>query len=92
MGSVNLFDFYGTGWDGSVLGNGAGFEGALVECAGRLIKDWTFDFDQGAIEDLDGSKWDFHASGEAEGVYDCFDEAALKSGGCHVGGSKQVWD
>ncbi|KAI5235504.1 hypothetical protein E4T43_09227 [Aureobasidium subglaciale] len=77
------FEFYGIGWDG----NGAGFETALIDCSGASIQDWVFDYHEGAVRDLDGGVWDFKASGKMKGASDCYDEAALKSGGCYVGGS-----
>jgi len=81
------FEFYGIGWDGTILGNGAGFETALIDCSGNSIKDWVFDYREGAVEDLDGGVWDFKATGEMKAASDCYNEAALKSGGCRVGGS-----
>ncbi|GAB7353009.1 hypothetical protein MBLNU459_g3568t1 [Dothideomycetes sp. NU459] len=80
-----LFEIHGKGWDSSVLGNGDVFKDNLAKCSGNDVSDWDF-----SVPPSDGTTWDFLAAGTMKGVGACYEQAAIDSGGCLVGGSKTL--
>lgn len=75
---AKYFVIRGMNWDYSI-DNADVLSVALTTCSGNKVEDWT----------LSGPPNDFTATGTMKGVEDCSDQAALKAGGCRVGGSKQ---
>lgn len=79
-----MFWIRGKNWD-ELLGDGDIFKASLAECSGHDVDDWEF------ISPLnDGSPYDFMAKGSMKGVDGCYEQAALDSGGCLVGGRKTM--